>query len=93
MIVAFLRCPAGAVVDLAVEMANLTWKESLAIELCGRKGKTQETAAEEAKRSPDAMQRWYRAGIKKLSTAWAGMWWIQNLAVEALNMQNQKRTE
>lgn len=93
MIVAFLRCPAGTVVDLAVEMANLTWKEQIAIDQCGRKAKTQEKAAEDAKRSPDAMQRWYRSGIKKLSTAWAGMWWVQNLAEEAMKIQNQKRTE
>lgn len=92
-IVAFLRCPARGVVDLAVEMANLTWKEALAIDMCDRQAKTQERAAEDANRSPDAMQRWYRAGIKKLSAAWAGLWWVQSLAEEAYRLQNQKRTE
>lgn len=92
-IVAFLRCPAKDVVDLAVELANLNWKEFLAIEQCGRKAKTQERAAEDANCSPDALQRWYRAGIKKLSAAWAGMWWVQSLAEEALKIQNAKRAE
>lgn len=92
-IIAFLRCPSKDIVDLAVELANLNWKEALAIEQCARKAKTQERASEDAKCSPDAMQRWYRAGIKKLSAAWAGMWWIESLADEALRIQNQKRTE
>lgn len=75
----FLRCPASAVVSLALEMANLTWKESLAIDLCGRQAKTQERAAEESNKSVDAMQKWYRSGINKLKVAWDGVWWIQKL--------------
>lgn len=78
-IIAFLRCPASAVVDLAIEMANLTWKEQVAIQLCGRKAMTQEKAAELEGYSTDAMQRWYRSGIKKLSAAWAGVWWVEKL--------------
>ena len=79
-IVSFLRCPAASVVDLALEMANLTWKETLAIDLCGRKAKTQERAAEESGYSVDAIQKWYRSGIKKLSRAWGGVWWVQKLS-------------
>lgn len=78
-IIRFLRCPATAVVDLALAMANLTWKEETAVTLCGRQAKTQERAAEEAGYSVDAMQRWYRAGMKKLSVAWAGLWWIEKI--------------
>lgn len=78
-IIAFLRCPASAVVDLALAMANLTWKEETAITLCGKQAKTQERAAEEAGFSVDAMQRWYRSGIKKLSVAWSGIWWIDKM--------------
>ena len=78
-IIAFLRCPASAVVDLALAMANLTWKEETAITLCGKQAKTQERAAEEAGFSVDAMQRWYRSGIKKLSVAWSGILWIDKL--------------
>lgn len=79
-VIAFLRCPASAVVELAISMSNLTWREELAINLCGRKGKTQEKAAEETGYSPDAIQKWYRSGIRKLSLSWAGLWWVESLA-------------
>lgn len=78
-IIEFLRCPASAVVDLAIAMANLSWKEETAIKLCGRQAKTQERAAEEAGYSVDAMQRWYRSGMRKLSAAWSGVWWIEKI--------------
>lgn len=79
-VVKFLRCPASNVVDLAIEMANLTWKEDMAIRMCGRNAKTQDRAAEESGYSVDAIQKWYRSGIKKLSKAWDGTWWVQKLA-------------
>lgn len=78
-IIKFLRCPSTALVDLAIEMANLTWKEALAVKLCGRQAMTQERAAEQAGYSVDAMQRWYRLGMKKLSAAWNGVWWITKI--------------
>ena len=78
-VVKFLRCPASSVVELAITMANLTWKENLAITFCGRQAKTQEVAAEECDKSVDAIQKWYRAGIKKLCVAWNGIWWIKKL--------------
>lgn len=78
-ILAFLRCPASELVDLALEMANLTWKEQLAVTQCGRRAKTQEKAAEENGCSVDVMQRWYRSGIRKLSKSWAGVWWIKKI--------------
>lgn len=77
-----MRCGAGPVVNLAIELANLTWKEELAVTLCVRKDKTQEAAAEEAECSVDTMQRWYRKGMKKLQKAWSGVWWIEKLAEE-----------
>lgn len=78
-IVRFLRCPSSPLVDFAVSTANLTEKEALAISLCGRMGLTQEQAAEKAGYSVDAVQKWNRAGMKKLNTAWSGQWWIQKL--------------
>lgn len=78
-ILEFLRCPASSLVDLAIEMANLTWKESLAIQLCGRQAMTQERAAEKAGYSVDAMQKWYRSGMNKLIKLWSGVWWIQKI--------------
>lgn len=78
-ILAFLHYPASVLVDLAISMANLTWQEETAITLCGRKDMTQEKAAEKTGCSPDSMHRWYRRGIKKLSSAWAGFPWIEKL--------------
>ena len=79
-IVKFLRCPAKDVVNLALAMANLTWKEETAVILCAQKDKTQERAAEEIGYSVDALQRWYRSGMRKLSAAWRGVWWIERLS-------------
>ena len=75
-VIQFLRYPAAGLVEFALSLANLSWKEETAINLCVRRGMTQESAAEKAGYSVDAMQRWYRAGIKKLMTAWAGHEWI-----------------
>lgn len=75
----FLRSPSSSVVNLALEEANLTWKEAVAVDLCGRKDMTQEKAAEQAGYSVDSMQRWYRSGMKKLQAAWSGSWWIRKL--------------
>lgn len=79
-VVAFLRCPSGNLVDFAVALANLTWRERVAITLCGQQAKTQEIAAEEANVSVDTMQKWYSAAIHKLQKAWSGVWWIEKLA-------------
>lgn len=78
-VIAFLRCPAAGLVDYAVSIANLNWKEATAIDLCGRKALTQERAAEKAGYSVDAVQRWYRSGITKLMQAWSGIWWIDKI--------------
>lgn len=75
----FLRCESSDLVDLAMKKANLSWKEEMAVTLCGRKDKTQNQAAEESGLSVDTVQRWYRRGIDKLGRAWSGIWWIQKL--------------
>lgn len=49
--VKFLRCSASALVDLALEMANLTDKERIAVELCGRRGLTRDEAVEELQKT------------------------------------------
>lgn len=76
----FLRQPASDVIDLAVEMANLSWKEEKAVELCFRKRMTQERASEAIGISVDSMQRICRSAIQKLNIAWSGCWWIEYLA-------------
>lgn len=74
-----LRCSAADLVEFAVGLANLTHKEKMAIDLCGRKGYTQEEAAEQAGFSPDAVQKWYRSGMTKLKDAWQDRWWIKKI--------------
>lgn len=75
----FLRYPSKPLVDFALAQVNLSWQEERAVDLCGRKRMTQEKAAEMADCSVDSMQRWYRAGIGKLVTAWADSDWINKV--------------
>lgn len=80
--VRFLRMPAAGVVDYAVSLANLTQRERLAVDLCGRKGYTQEAAAVEADVSVEAIHKWFGSGMDKICTAWDGAWWILKLINE-----------
>lgn len=96
-VLAFLRSSASAPVELAIEMANLTTRESIAIELCGRKGMTQDEAVEELQkgsmpRERDALHRWYRSGIKKLCRAWNGIGWIDAIIEYELRQKSNKST-
>lgn len=79
---AFLRCSATAPLHLALEMANLTDRERVAVDLCGIRGLTYDEAATELQRGDrpretDTVKRWYKSAKKKLSRAWAGMYWIE----------------
>lgn len=76
---AFLNYPTKPLVEFALTLVNLTWQERAAIELCAIQNYTQERAAEKTGCSPDAMQRWYRAAIKKLCAAWSGCAWISKI--------------
>lgn len=81
-VLTFLRSPAAAPVDLALELANLTDDEMLAIDLCGRRGLTRDRAVEELdkigiQREIDTINRWYRSGMKKLCRVWGGLYWIE----------------
>lgn len=78
-VILFLRYPSSALVEFAITMANLTEQEEKAIYLCGRRKMTQELVSRQTGFSVDSIQRWYRAGIKKLSEAWAGSPWIWKL--------------
>lgn len=78
-VVAFLRYPSAPLVEFALALVNLTWKERKTIDLCARQQYTQEAAAEYLEYSVDAVQKWYRSGIKKISEAWAGQQWIEKI--------------
>ena len=78
-VVRFLRCPASELVELAISRANLTERELQAVTLIGRRGMTQEAAAEQLDRSVDGVHLWYRAAVQKLAVCWDGIWWVKKL--------------
>lgn len=80
-VVAFLQCSASAPLNLALEMANLSDRERLAIDLCGIRGLTYNEAAKvlqdgDRPREVDTIKRWYSSAKKKLILAWSGLYWI-----------------
>lgn len=82
-VIAFLRCSASAPLNLALEMANLTDHERIAVDLCGIRAMTYDEAADELqrrrldkRREPDTIKRWWRDAKKKLCLAWSGLYWI-----------------
>ena len=78
-VIRLLRCPAADIVDLAVSRANLTEHELQTIALIGRKGLTQEAAAEQLCYSVDAVHKWYRSAMSKLRDCWSGLWWVRKI--------------
>lgn len=78
-VVRFLRCPASELVELAISRANLTERELQAVTLIGRRGMTQEAAAEQLDRSVDGVHLWYRSAVQKLALCWDGIWWVRKL--------------
>lgn len=93
-VIAFLQCSATAPLNLALEMANLTDKERIAIELHGIRGMTYDEAAEElqrkghnSRREVDTIKRWYSSAKKKLCLAWAGLYWIDAILEYEKNPQ------
>lgn len=82
-VLAFLKCSASAPINLALEMANLTDHERIAVDLCGIRKMTYEEAAEELqqrgynhRREGDTIKRWFNSAKKKLCLAWSGLYWI-----------------
>ena len=80
-VVTLLRTPHNALVDFMLSLSNLSRKEKEALDLCARQKLTREEAAEEMDRSVDAVQKWYRDGIKKVRKTLAGRWWTMRLAL------------
>ena len=78
-IISFLRCPDCGIVNYAVNLANLTQRETMAVTMCCRQGLTQEAAAEQIDVSVESIKKWVESGVKKLDTAWNGLWWIQKV--------------
>lgn len=75
----FLQYETKALVDFAIALVNLTWKERMIIELCGMQKYTQDDASGKTGLSVDTVQRCYRKGMCKLQSAWSGMVWIKKV--------------
>ena len=80
-VVTLLRTPDNDLVEFMLSLSNLSRKEKEALDLCARQKLTREEAAEEMDRSVDAVQKWYRGGIKKVRKTLAGRWWTMRLAL------------
>lgn len=73
-------------IQFAVNYANPTYKERIAIDLCGIKNMTQAMAAEQAELSgmlpscsEDSMQRYFSSAMRKLDTSWSSQRWMNKL--------------
>lgn len=76
----FLRYYWAALVDFALDLAQLDDAELQAVRLCGRRRLTIEAAAEAAEVSVNTMQTRWSHARKRLSRAWSGIEWIEILA-------------
>lgn len=76
-----LRTPDNDLVEFMLSLSNLSRREQETLNLCARQRLTREEAAEEMDRSVDAVQKWYRDGIKKVRKTLSGRWWTMRLSV------------
>lgn len=76
-----LRTPDNDLVEFMLSLSNLSRREHETLNLCARQRLTREEAAEEMNRSVDAVQKWYRDGIKKVRKTLSGRWWTMRLSV------------
>ena len=77
-----LQSPDAELVSLVTGLVNLTEAERAAVDLCLRRGMTQEQAAEQLDCSVEAIQKWSRSAKNKLWAVWSGRWWIRKLMEE-----------
>lgn len=77
-----LQSPDVELVSLVTGLVNLTEAERAAVDLCLRRGMTQEQAAEQLDCSVEAIQKWSRSAKNKLWAVWSGRWWIRKLMEE-----------
>ena len=77
-----LQSPDAELVARVTGLVNLTETEKTAVDLCLRRGMTQEQAAETLDCSVEAIQKWSRSAKNKLWTVWSGRWWIRKLMEE-----------
>jgi len=82
-VVRFLRYDWTNIVDLAISLVRLSDDELEAIELCGKRCLSIESASEIANVSVATMQRRWSKARKRLLKVWSGINWIEILAEHA----------
>lgn len=78
-ILSMLNYPDAALVDHAVQRANLSAPEWEAVYLRSHDGETIESAAERLALSPGTVKNRYREGMHKLDACWSGLPWVQSI--------------
>ena len=66
-------------VEIVLGLVNLDDSERTAVDLCLRRGLTQERAAEQLDCSVEAVQKWCRSAKNKIWTVWYGRWWMRRI--------------
>lgn len=79
---AILQSPDVEFVEMAMGLVNLDDSERIAVELCIRRGMTQERAAEKLDCSVEAIQKWCRSAKDKIWVVWSGRWWMRRIMDE-----------
>ncbi len=75
-----LNYPDTALVNHAIERANLTATEKKVIFMREHENYTIESLAEELECSDSTIKRYYASGMKKLDICWSSLAWLHILA-------------
>lgn len=78
-IIAMLNYPDAALVQHAVQRANLTAPEWEIIYLREHDNETIESAAEKLELSDSTVKRRYHDGMSKLDSCWSGLPWVNSI--------------
>lgn len=76
---AVLQSPDADFIRMAMQLVSLDDMERAAVELCLRRGMSQEQAAEALDCSTEAIQKWSRSARDKLWAVWSGRWWMRKI--------------
>ncbi len=74
-----IQSPDADFVALALRLVNLEDTEQTVVDLCLKRGLTQEQAAEKLDCSVEAVQKWSRSAKDKIWTVWFGRWWMRRI--------------
>jgi len=72
----FLACDYPELIDLALNYARLTDKQQEIVDLCFKRGLTQEDAAEKTGYDVSTIRRWYNKAMKSMCAKFDHLPWI-----------------